>query len=158
MKKSKIKTSTEESSKVIFDKDNKIFLVDEDYYALNKDFIYGNELEELVLKSSPSEKTDIVNKVNRLGKIKVVILAGVFMRETLKSVPKEEIDLFIVGDDVDSRKLSYFLKTLEAEVGRDIRYAVMEKEEFKYRLGMFDRFVYTILEGPHEKIVNKLGI
>jgi hypothetical protein len=34
----------------------------------------------------------------------------------------------------------------------------MEKEEFIYRHGMFDRFVRVLLEGPHEKIINKLGI
>lgn len=152
------KIRAESTPEVIFDKEKKLFVVEEDTYTLNKEFIYNNELEELVLKSSPSEKTDIVNKVNRLGKIKLVILAGVFMRESLKMTPKEEIDLLIVGDDVDSRKLTYFLKTLEAEVGRDVRFVVMEKDEFKYRLSMFDRFVHSILESPHEKIVNKLGI
>lgn len=154
----KNKKQKDELEAVVFDKDKKIFVVEEELYCLNKDFIYGPELEELVLKSSPSDKVDIVDKVNRLGKIKLVILAGFFMRDTLKMIPKEEIDLLIVGDDVDSRKLSYFLKTLEAEVGRDVRYVVMEKDEFKYRLNMFDRFVHSIMEGPHEKIINKLGI
>ena len=34
----------------------------------------------------------------------------------------------------------------------------MEKDEFEYRYGMFDRFVRVLLEGPHEKLINKLGL
>ena len=51
-----------------------------------------------------------------------------------------------------------FLRSLEAEVGREIRLSIMDKEEFEYRYGMFDRFVRVMLEGPHEKIINKLGL
>ena len=64
----------------------------------------------------------------------------------------------IVGDDIDKAKLHNFLKSLEAEVGKEIKFGLMEKEEFEYRFGMFDRFVRVILEGPHEKLINKLGL
>ena len=51
-----------------------------------------------------------------------------------------------------------FLKKLEAEIGKEITYSLMEKDEFSYRLSMFDRFVTIMLESPHEKLVNKLEI
>ena len=34
----------------------------------------------------------------------------------------------------------------------------MDKEEFKYRFSMFDRFVRVLLEGPHENLIDKLGV
>jgi hypothetical protein len=67
-------------------------------------------------------------------------------------------DLFIVGDDVDKAKLAKFLKALEAETGSEIRFGLMEKDEFKYRYDMFDRFLRVLLEGPHRKIINKLDM
>jgi len=35
---------------------------------------------------------------------------------------------------------------------------VMDKEEFEYRLSMFDRFVRVFIEGPHEKLINRLEL
>jgi len=67
-------------------------------------------------------------------------------------------DLFIVGEDIHKEKLRKFLRALEAEVGREVKLSIMDKEEFDYRYGMFDRFVRVLLEGPHEKIINKLGL
>jgi len=55
-------------------------------------------------------------------------------------------------------KLRTFLRSLEAEIGREIKFSLMDREEFDYRFGMFDRFIRVLLEGPHEKIINKIGI
>ena len=63
-----------------------------------------------------------------------------------------------MGDDINKEKLRTFLKALEVEVGREIKLSIMDKEEFDYRFGMFDRFVRVLLEGPHEKIINKIGL
>jgi hypothetical protein len=61
-----------------------------------------------------------------------------------------------VGDDIERGKLTKFLKTLESEMGTEIRFGIMEKDEFKYRYEMFDRFLRVLLEGPHRKIINRL--
>jgi len=66
--------------------------------------------------------------------------------------------LFIVGDEINRAKLRNFLGSLEAEIGTEIKFTLMDKEEFDYRFNMFDRFVRVLLEGPHEKIVNKIGL
>ena len=125
-------------------------------YYLNRQFQYMDELMDLVLKSSPEEKEKMTEGLLKLGRVKLAIATGIF----LNKVNAEAIatDLFIVGDDISRRKLRSFLKSLEADVGKEVRYVVMEKEEFQYRMGMFDRFIRVILEGPHEKIINRLGI
>ena len=125
-------------------------------YYLNRQFQYMDELMDLVLKSSPEEKEKMTEGLLKLGRVKLAIATGIF----LNKVNAEAIatDLFIVGDDISRRKLRSFLKSLEADVGKEVRYVVMEKEEFQYRMGMFDRFIRVILEGPHEKLINRLGI
>ncbi len=125
-------------------------------YILNTNFGSFYELRDLVLKSLPAEKDDMVQRLNRLGKIKLAVISGIFINK--ENLDPLIADLLIVGDYIDSRKLRSFLKSLEAEVGKEVKYSVMDKEEFQYRLAMFDRFVRVILEAPHEKLINKLGI
>ncbi len=125
-------------------------------YFLNPGFEFISELRDLVLKSSPAEINKMIERINKLGQVKLAVVSGIFIG---KENPDPSIaDLLIVGDDLDNRKLRIFLKSLEAEVGKEIKFALMEKEEFKYRLSMFDMFVRVLMEGPHVKLINKLGI
>ena len=127
-------------------------------YFLNSGFEFFSELEALILKASPAEKNKMVAKILKLGRIKLAVVSGVFLNKNGVIDENCVADLFIVGDDINKDKLRNFLKSLEAEVGKEIKLSIMDKEEFDYRFGMFDRFVRVLLEGPHEKIINKLGL
>jgi hypothetical protein len=125
-------------------------------YAINSDFDFYPELKTLVLKSSPASKEKILKRLKSLSQIKLVVLSGVFT-----NTENSRVDLLIVGDRIDSdknKKLSNFFKELESEVGREIDYVVLSTKDFKYRYGMFDRFIRDILEKPHEKLINRLRI
>ncbi len=124
--------------------------------TLNTDFEFFYELRDLVLKSSPAEKDRMIERLNKLGHIKLAIISGVFINK--ENLDPLITDLLIVGDDVDRRKLRAFLRATEAEVGKEIKFTVMDKEEFQYRLAMFDRFTRVLLESPHEKLINRLGL
>lgn len=95
------------------------------------------------------------SRLQRIGRIKLAVISGIFLNRDDNAIPT---DMLIVADDIDRRKFTAFIKYLEAETGGEIRYVVMEKDEFQYRFSMFDRFVRVLLEGPHEKLINKLGI
>ena len=134
-------------------------IVDKVLYILNEKFEFFEELGSLILKSSPIEKDRLVKRIAGLGRIKLAVMSGVFMSDHNSGDGIDaEVDLFIVGDDINKNKLRLFLKSLEAEVGKEIRFGLMERDEFEYRYGMFDRFVRVLLEGPHEKLINKLGL
>ena len=133
--------------------------VGRDYFLLNPDFEFFNELRALVLKPEPEERRALIRKISTLGRVKLAIISGIFLNTENSAIDSEPVaDLFIVGDDMNRRKITTFLQGLEAEVGKEIKFGLMEREEFEYRYGMFDRFVRVLLEGPHEKIINKLGI
>lgn len=125
-------------------------------YFLNPQFQLLNELRDFILKSTPREMDEMTKKLNKVGRVKLAIATGVF----LSRVNPETVatDLFLVADDVDRRKFRLFLNGVEADLGREVRYVIMEKDEFQYRYGMFDRFLRVLLEGPHEKLINRLGI
>ena len=126
-------------------------------YSLNQNFEFFTELKTLILKASPAEKNKMVAKILKLGRIKLALVSGVFLNSN-NGKDNSAADLFIVGDDINKERLRTFLKALEVEVGREVKLSIMDKEEFDYRYGMFDRFVRVLLEGPHEKIINKLGL
>ncbi len=128
-------------------------------YGLNSDFEFYQELRDLILKSSPAQKDKLITRISGLGRVRLAVISGIFLnRSNQVENFTPAADLFLVADDIDKNKLRSFLKALEAEVGAEIRFTLMEKEEFQYRYGMFDRFVRVLLEGPHEKIINRLGI
>lgn len=127
-------------------------------FGLNEEFDYFTELRDLILKPSPVETNHLVKRISGLGRVKLAVVAGIFVSQPGDTVYETPADLFVVGDDIDRGKLNKFLKSLEAEMGTEIRFGIMEKDEFKYRYEMFDRFLRVLLEGPHRKIINKLEI
>ena len=68
------------------------------------------------------------------------------------------MDLLVVGNNLKQTQLDNIIKTIESEIGKEIRYAVFETQEFNYRYSMFDKLVRELLESPHEKIINKLNL
>lgn len=121
------------------------------YFTADPDFDFHKELNILVLKSSPTSKEKMLKKILKLGRIKLALIAGVFLNNS-----NSRVDLFLVGDNISQRRLASFLSEMESEVGREIEYASMDSKEFEYRFHMFDRFVHDILEKPHEKMLNKI--
>ncbi len=127
-------------------------------YVLNSGFEFFSELKGLILKASPAEKDLLIKKILTLGRVKLAVVSGIFLNSDTELCSNAVADLFIVGDDISKDRLRTFLRSLEAEVGREIKFSLMDREEFDYRFGMFDRFIRVLLEGPHEKIINKIGI
>lgn len=123
------------------------------YFYVNPYFDFYEELRSLILKSSPASLSKLSQQIGGLGRIKLATLSGVFI-----NADNSRVDLFVVGDAINKRKLKRLLCDLEAEVGKAINYAVLTTDDFKYRYGMFDRFLLDILEGPHKKVINKLKI
>jgi len=122
-------------------------------YCLNLNFEFFKELKDLILKSTISSKEDLVNDVKKLGNIKVFVLSGVF-----QGADSSKADLLIVGDKINQRKFSTFLKDLEAEVGKGLNCALMSGKEFNYRYDMYDRFVRDLITENSEVLINKLNL
>lgn len=129
--------------------------IHEKTYFINPSFIFFEELRNLVLKSSPASKTRIVKRMKGLGRIKLLVLSGIFMKPDRAL---SRTDILVVGDDVSQKRFENFLKQLEAEVGCEIQYSLLTSDEFHYRYELLDRFLRDILERPNEILINKLGV
>ncbi|MDI6778225.1 MAG: hypothetical protein QMD77_03465 [Patescibacteria group bacterium] len=121
------------------------------YFHTNRDFIFYPELKSLVIKSNTMPECRSLSRIKNLGRVKLALISGVFLNH-----PKGRADLLIVGDELSKAKLKHLLETMEAEVGKEINYSLMNSEEFKYRTDMLDKFIMEFLEGPYEEIVCKV--
>lgn len=122
-------------------------------WMLNDNFLYLGALKSFLINVSAFQPDDIIKKMGRVGKIKLLIVSGVFIQEK-----ESRVDLLVVGDGIKKGALDVAIKTIEAELGREIVYSAFETVDFQYRLGMFDKLVRDILDFPHKKLVDKLGV
>jgi len=122
-------------------------------WVLNESFPYLDALQGFLIQASPLQDQMITRKFNRAGKIKLLIISGVFLHEK-----ESRVDVLIVGDELRKGTIDSTVKDMEAELGKDITYAMFETKDFQYRLGMYDKLIRDILDYPHRKLVNKLGM
>jgi len=122
-------------------------------WTLDPKFPYIDAIQSFLSNINPFKHKDIVDKISRACKIQLLIISGIFIKD-----PDSRADLLVVGDNIKQGQLDKIIKTIESEIGREIRYAVFETPEFKYRLSIFDKLIRDILDYPHEKIINKLGL
>ena len=122
-------------------------------FSISYKFPYLNDLRNLVLQFPPVSDNQIIKEISKTGRIKLILIAGVLINSQ-----KSRADLLVVGDKISERKFVKVLKAIESGIGREVHYALMNVQDFKYRKDMFDRFVLDILEFPHRKLINKLKI
>lgn len=122
-------------------------------WTLEQKFPYIETLKQFFASINPFHHKEIVDRVSKAGKIQLLIVSGIFIKD-----PDSRVDLLVVGENWKQGQLDNIMKTLESEIGQEIRYAVFETPEFKYRLSVFDKFLRDILDYPHEKIINKLNL
>lgn len=122
-------------------------------WTLDTKFPYIDAIKSFLSNINPFKSKEIVDRISRAGKIQVLIVAGIFIKD-----PDSRADLLVVGDNLKHGQLDNIIKTIESEIGKEIRYAVFETSEFNYRLSMFDKLIRDILDFPHEKIINRLNL
>ena len=66
--------------------------------------------------------------------------------------------MLIVGNSVSKPSLTSAIKSIEAEIGRELMYVYFEKEDFEYRLGMNDRLIRDVLDYPHQLLLDKINL
>ncbi len=118
-------------------------------WSLNNSFKYLDSLRNLLIDPSLLIQEDLVTRFKSVGKIKLMIIGGIFLGEE-----DGRVDFLIVGDKLKMNILHQIVKGLEAEIGKELDYVVFDTEEFKYRLNMYDKLVCDIIELPHEKIID----
>ncbi len=121
-------------------------------YVSNTDFPFYLEMKTLVSKLNVNAQSQVFRKLKTVGEVKLILISGLFL-----NYPKAKVDMVLVVNNINRAKLRQAISYLEAEVGKEIRFVLMNSEELHYRLNMLDRFFIEFLEGPYEEVVNKVA-
>lgn len=120
-------------------------------WFLNQSFPLLNSLKQLLFNTELFRKEEIIRRLKGAGRIKVIITAGIFINNE-----DSRADLLIVGDELRKSAIERAIKSMEAEIGRELSYGIFETDDFRYRISVCDKFVRDILDYSHKKILNKL--
>lgn len=110
-------------------------------------------LKSLIISETPLNRDEIVRRFKGVGKIKFLAISGIFIDE-----PEARVDVFLVGDGLKKRSIENVLRSIEAEVGKELSYGVLETAEFLYRVSVYDKFVRDVLDTRHDRVIDKLGV
>ncbi len=122
-------------------------------FRLNPKFSLLIPLKNLIISETPLNRDEISKRFRSVGKIKFLALSGIFLDE-----PDARIDVLVVGDNLNKRAIESTLRSIEAEVGRELSYGALETAEFLYRISVYDKFVRDILDFRHDRVIDKLGV
>jgi len=117
------------------------------YYVINPHFPLLAELTSVIRKTDESNLL-FLKKITKLGEVDVLILTGKFIDKT------SDVDLFIVGN-IAKADLQKFL---DSEFpGQNLKYGLMTREDFLYRMTLKDKFVSNVFKEKDNLILkNKL--
>lgn len=120
-------------------------------WTLDRLFPYLLPLKNLIINTTLIDHRDMIRRLARAGSLKLVIAAGVFIQEE-----ESRLDLLIVGDHIKKAVIGRVVKVMESEIGKELRYVILETQEFKYRAGICDKLVRDVMDYPHQKLLDKL--
>ena len=122
-------------------------------FYLNQYFFYITALKQLLIKTKTLEGGEIVKRLSKIGKLKLVIISGVFIQDK-----DSRVDMFIVGNNINKNSLNNVVKSIEAELGKELIYVYFETKDYQYRLGMYDKLIRDVLDCPHEVLLDKISL
>ena len=122
-------------------------------YQTNPRFEYREIFDTFIRETTVLSPKHIVASLRKAGTLRLVILTGLFT-----GILEPQVDLLVVGDHLNERTLAGVVHSLEADLGREIRYAFFATADFRYRLGVYDRLLRDVFDYPHRLLVDKIGL
>lgn len=122
-------------------------------FYLNLDFVYLKQLEDLLIHGTLLDSQDLLKKFIKAGNIGLVVISGIFVQDR-----DARIDLLIVGDKIRKGVFNRAITYLESNIGRELKYSLLETGEFNYRLSIGDRLLRDVFDFKHQILLDKIGI
>ena len=130
-------------------------------YKTNREFPLLQEITEMILSVVPRSTEKIMEKLNKLSKLKTVLLSGFFTlqlgkQKTLSNSFNSNIDLLLVFEKIPEN-VDDIICDLEFNIGKELSYSALDQADFKYRHSIGDKLIRDVLDFDHIVAMDKLS-
>ncbi len=122
-------------------------------FALNAKFPQLESLQTFFFETAPIDGKTVMKHLRKAGPLDFVAATGIFMREY-----DRRIDILVAMKKLNEQKVEVAIRSLEAEIGVEIRYAAFSSEDLMYRVGMHDKLTRDVFDYPYQILKDKIGI
>lgn len=118
------------------------------FYHLNQQFPLYNELANLILHAEPTSFNDIADQFSKIKGIKVLAVGGIFLKKQ-----GSPVDLIFVAKDGVHEKIREEIESFEKNIGREIKFTLLDEKEYIYRMEVRDKFLTEFFEYPYKVVL-----
>lgn len=122
-------------------------------YTLDKRFPELQALQTFLFETAPLDSKNLLKHLRQAGPLDFVGISGVFVRDF-----ERRIDLLLSMKKLSQVKVEKAIRSLEAEVGIEVRFAAMSSEDLMYRVGMYDKLTRDFFDYSHEVLVDRINV
>jgi len=122
-------------------------------YLLNDKFPQLSSLQKFLFDTAPIDGKTVLKHMRKAGTLDFIACTGIFMREF-----EGRLDLIISMKKLNESKIEVAIRSLEAELGIEIKYAVFASDDLLYRVGMYDKLTRDVFDYPHQILKDKIGV
>jgi uncharacterized protein len=121
------------------------------FYQANQDFPIFEDLRGVMKKVAVLMNHTLMQELAKHGRLDLLVLTGSFTDSF--SIPT---DILVVGE-LKEEGVQRSVGEFEKEIGREVNYTYMPREEFEYRRDVGDRFLSSILQGKRVVLADTIG-
>jgi len=122
-------------------------------FVLNKNFPELQALQTFLFETAPTDSKNILKHLRKAGAIDCLVIAGVFVREF-----EQSLDVLISMKKPVEEKVENAIRSLEAELGMEIRFALLTNDNLLFRVSMNDRLTRDLFDYKHQILIDKINI
>lgn len=122
-------------------------------YTLNKNFPDLQSLQTFLFETAPLDWKTVIKHLRKAGTLDFVCIAGIFLREF-----DQRLDLMLAMKKVSTAKVETAVRSLESELGIEVRFAAFTSDDLIYRVGMYDKLTRDVFDYPHQMLIDRIGV
>lgn len=122
-------------------------------WTFNEQYVHESALRQFLRQTLNVSYADVRKRLKSAGNIRLLVLSGFLIGEKREGA----LDILIVGNKLNEQEIKTAIRSLETEFGVELRYAVLQVEEYRYRRRVRDKLVRDVMDFPHTALIDQVA-